>query len=456
MKLKIFIYSSLFLLIPFYIQAAEKDSVALSKWSLSVEAGTNAFDGDIKANSHNFFQNVRGGLSLGAVIDYTFNPMVSLGLSYYYHPVSANNEAYIFTSNRHHIAPALSVNLLPIFSKTSKTKWGLWLSGGLGLTYFESDLFYNSASLNAPSKGNRPPSVDLLKSFSLSVPLAVNLEYNFTKNLALGLRIQYSSDNRDDMEGGKLAEQDLNLKGVTNDFLSVGLVNLRWKFAAKKHPHTRNLSWEEYKDIVPDKALEMAKKAREEADQAKQELKDQAEAIADLKKQLQALDPMEKRLKGVEDRLADIEALLSNEGPDTDKDGVPDHRDKEATTPPNTAVDFWGRSLTEKDYASIPTVFFDHDKTALDNAAKESIFIVAQMLKANPNLLVEARGFCDYTGSDIYNQDLSLRRSERVKKELVEVYGIEANRIGVNGKGRIIEPSTSYRPNRRVEFHFNE
>ena len=86
----------------------------------------------------------------------------------------------------------------------------------------------------------------------------------------------------------------------------------------------------------------------------------------------------------------------------------------------------------------------------------ETIYLAAGLLKANPMLLVEIRGFCDYTGTDEYNLQLSNVRAERVKKELVEVHGIDAKRIGTNGKGRIIEPKAKYRPNRRVEFHFSE
>ncbi len=444
---KIFLSISLFLLLfPSFVRGEKNDSV-LSKWSLSIEAGTNTFDGDIKANSYGLWKNIRGGLSLGGQLDYTFTPMLSLGFSYYYHPISANNEqgGYTFTSKHHQIAPVLSLNLIPIFvgRNISLSKWGLWLTGGLGLTLFESELYNNAGTLQDPERGTH---VSDLKAVSLIIPLGVNLEYNLTKNIALGLRFQYVSNNRDDLEGGKKTYQDLNYRGVTNDFLSVGQLNLRWKFGAKKHPHTRNITMREYWDIVPNEALEAAKKAE----------KDVAEVKNQIAKQDDAINALAKRLQGVEDRLTDIEALLSDEGPDTDGDGVPDHRDKEPNTATNTPVDFWGQAIAVKDYARISSVFFDHDKTNLDNQAQETILSIAEMLQSNPKLLVEVRGFCDFTGDDDYNRKLSERRAKRVKQELIDVYGINADRIGTNGKGRIIEPALSYRPNRRVEFHFSE
>ena len=438
----VFFTVSLLMLFSLYVRGEEGDK-ELSRWSLSVDVGINGFDGDIRASTYGFFKNVRGGLSLGGQIDYTFNPIVSLGLSYHYFPVAANNDVHAFTSNKHQVAPILSFNLLPVFSSTTLTKWGLWFSAGVGLAYFESELYKNQGTQNEVQKGQY---VSNLNAYSIVIPLGINLEYNFTKNFALGLKMNYISDNRDDLEGGVKVYQDLNLRGVTNDFLLAGFINARWKFGAQKKSHTRNINWKTFRDLVPDEALSAAKKNQKDIDETKEKLKVQDDAIAAL----------EKRMQGVESRLSDIEKLLSSEGEDSDGDGIPDHRDKEPNTKPGTPVDFWGKSVTLKEYLATPAIFFDHDKSILDNQAKETIFIISEMLKTNPELLVEVRGFTDFTGTDEYNQKLSVRRAERVKKELVEIYGIDAARIGINGKGRLTNPNVSYRPNRRVEFHFNE
>ncbi len=433
------------------VQEEEDDSedarVKLSKWSLSIDAGTNAFDGDINPASYGFWKNVRGGLSLGGTIDYTFTPIVSLGLMYNYHPVQAYNASLISTSNRHLFAPILSVNLLHTFSSSINAKWGLWLFGGVGITSFKSDLYFNAnRDMENPEKGSHVNALGTLKSTSVSVPLGVNFEYNFTDNLALGLKVQYIAESRDDLEGGRGAGQDLNLQGVVNDFLSTASVNVRWKFGAQKNLHTRNMNMDTYRDLVPDQALQLAKKALEKAEDAHKELA----------KQKDSLDDMDKRLQGVESRVGNLEMLLSNDGPDDDGDGVPNHRDEDPNTPPNTPVDFWGRALNIRDYSLTPFVFFDFDRSTLGNSAQETIFMVARKLQDNPELVVELRGYADYAGSDDYNAKLSLRRAERVKKELVDIYKIDTRRIGVNGHGRLLDPKSKYRPNRRVEFYFDK
>ena len=451
-KISLIIISSLFLL-PIVAQEQqnkqESEKTEFSKWSVSIDAGLNAFDGDMKATPYNWHQNVRGGLSLGAIVDYTFNPTVSLGLMYNYLPLSANNHSERrgnggslldtggFTSTYHLVAPVLSINVINAISKTVDTKWGLWFSAGIGLGFFSSDL--DVYAIDQPTlSDNTIKSSTTVDGIAVAIPLGANLEYNLTKNLALGLKIQYLANSRDDLEGEPSAGR-YTKAGVTNDFISSAAVNLRWKFGANKTPHTRDVNRATYS---PDKTDILARALKGDVD--------------NLKKRVDAIDDLGKRVDDLESRVGDIEALLSSDGPDDDGDGVPNHRDREPNTPRGTPVNFWGIPMSPKDYSSVPFIFFAHDKTTLDDNAYETIYMVAELLKANPALLVEVRGFADYTGKDAYNLKLSERRAERVKKELVDVYGVDAKRIGTNGKGRIIEPRAKYRANRRVEFHFSE
>jgi outer membrane protein OmpA-like peptidoglycan-associated protein len=393
--------------------------------------------------------------------------------------------------------------MLPLFTEriASSSKWGLWISGGVGLSFFESELFGNNGkSLKSGQNSNK------IKSTSLVVPLGLNLEYNISKNIALGLKVNYVSDNRDDMEGGKKGDLNYN-GGVTNDFLSVGLVNVRWKFAAKKKPHTHNLNWESYREAVPNKALAMAKKLQDDVDEIEARLNEKPEGatspdvtpkqlqdtearlkdeidnlqaqVDDLKKQLDRyaatpyypatggsssgdslrtpLSAVDYYGRPIDGNIADNKQLWYNDGNvDSDQDGVPDVRDLDNNTPPNTAVDFYGRAIPLEGLMSIPTIFFDFDKYDLDYEAKRMVGAVAARMRLNPGCMVEVRAFCDYVGDNKYNLKLSRMRAATVRRELVNVYGIAPERIITNGYGRLLEPRQAHRLNRRAEFHFNQ
>ena len=87
-----------------------------------------------------------------------------------------------------------------------------------------------------------------------------------------------------------------------------------------------------------------------------------------------------------------------------------------------------------------------------------AVSIAASKLQADPALLVEVRGFTDNMGSDEYNAGLSQRRADRVKDELVKAYGIDANRIIANGKGKYnpSDVATKYRPYRTAIFFYSK
>ena len=77
---------------------------------------------------------------------------------------------------------------------------------------------------------------------------------------------------------------------------------------------------------------------------------------------------------------------------------------------------------------------FDFDKSALKPAAITSLNSLAGKVKSLTLEVIVAVGHTDSVGTDAYNQKLSIRRAEAVKKHLVS-QGIEAKRIYVEGKG---------------------
>ena len=99
---------------------------------------------------------------------------------------------------------------------------------------------------------------------------------------------------------------------------------------------------------------------------------------------------------------------------------------------------------------------FDFDKSVLKPAGKVALDgLVANLAKLNVETLI-AVGHTDATGSDAYNQALSIRRVEAVKAYLVSK-GIPADQIKTEGRGES-QPVASNQTregraqNRRVEI----
>ncbi len=394
-----------------------------SRWSVTLEAGFNRFDGDIIQKYNSLVPTSVAQFSFGGSLEYTLAPAWSFGLDYYYLPLKAEDireNGFVvadFKSTMHNVSLFTSFNLIKGFFPQTTTKWGLWANVGLGYAWYNS-VYKTDRAGTAVEGGYKTKYIDFNDSIpdgrAMFVPLTLLLEYNFTKNLALGIKAQSRAFNKD------YIEQRIH-KGVTNDFVELLTAQLRFKFVGSPDDnkyHTRN--------PIP---------------------------IVDYQSQI---DRLQNRVNGIvipppapnyDDRLNDLEGrvkkmedILCPDGPDGDADGVPDCRDQEPETPAGNQVDFWGRTIEKPQIQEIidenAFIYFDFDKTGLDNEAHRAIAICARKMNADPELIVEVRGFTDNMGTVPYNDNLSQRRADRVKRELVQAYGIGEQRIIANGKGK--------------------
>jgi len=78
--------------------------------------------------------------------------------------------------------------------------------------------------------------------------------------------------------------------------------------------------------------------------------------------------------------------------------------------------------------------FFDFDKSVLKPEGKTTLQNLVAQLKNTDIEVVVATGHTDWTGSDAYNMNLSMRRAKAVKAFLVS-RGIPEARVFVEGKG---------------------
>jgi outer membrane protein OmpA-like peptidoglycan-associated protein len=79
-------------------------------------------------------------------------------------------------------------------------------------------------------------------------------------------------------------------------------------------------------------------------------------------------------------------------------------------------------------------VFFDFDKSSLTDQGRNVVATAAANAKRGQVTTIDATGYTDRSGPANYNMDLSRRRAETVKAEMVRL-GVPANEIVVAWKG---------------------
>lgn len=102
-------------------------------------------------------------------------------------------------------------------------------------------------------------------------------------------------------------------------------------------------------------------------------------------------------------------------------------------------------------------IYFDVNKDVVKPESYGTLNDIAKVLKENPTVRVKIVGHTDADGADAANLDLSKRRGESVKNELVKTFGIEASQIESDGQGETKPIAPNDTPankalNRRVEF----
>jgi OOP family OmpA-OmpF porin len=143
---------------------------------------------------------------------------------------------------------------------------------------------------------------------------------------------------------------------------------------------------------------------------------------------------------------------------DSDGDGVPDSRDADPNTPKGKMVNFQGKEIKTSTgggsaLASAYPVYFGFNSANISDKEQKSIAALASNMQKKSDLKIKLVGYSDKVGLEAYNMKLAERRAEAVKKELVNVYGIDASRISTEGKGASNFVAQGRNDvNRRVEF----
>ena len=95
-------------------------------------------------------------------------------------------------------------------------------------------------------------------------------------------------------------------------------------------------------------------------------------------------------------------------------------------------VDFILASITKPQV--VENIFYDFDKATLRPESMAALDSMAQMLRDNPNVVIEMASHTDRWGSDEYNNRLSQRRAKSVVDYLIAA-GVKPDRLKPQGYG---------------------
>jgi outer membrane protein OmpA-like peptidoglycan-associated protein len=393
------------------------------RWSIVGNSGLNRFDGDLEPDYD--YTGILKSPSADFTLEYNFNPVFSWGWNVGGLILNQEDIDEVFTTGGVYTSTFLSMDLLSILNGKKSKKWSLTGFAGVGLSGLIMPKYLTTRQVAIPNPANGvifPPAFFIF-------PVGGSLEYNLSKKYSLGINGKFVYTNTDQMES-------IERHNYLDVWQNVS-ISLRYKFVTNDNKHFRD----EVFSSKETPSLSIYNQIQQDVNNLNIRL-----------------DGVDSKLNNLGERLVAVEGILSNDGPDTDKDGVPDVRDLEPNTTPGTAVDFWGRSLNVKTVKAVDqlSVYFDFDSIELDKTAQITLISVADRMLKDASMMLEIRGYADNLGTSTYNQRLSQRRAERVKQELEKVYGIPQNRIVANGKGKIPNPPVKTLMNRRCDFFFSK
>lgn len=440
------------------IQIIEKIS-SYNSWSIAADVGLNHFNGDLMASFPQRFNGVLLSPNVNVNIEHNIDPSFVLGWEFGFTTFNQQGERPRGTGNGDEIiyfqsfssSPYVGVNLMNITREGRLSKWGVWAKVGLGFAGYARQF----TSMRNPSTNVIDTIVDFRSrnqeriknrimaagsglratEISLYVPLSLTLEYAISNNISIGAYGKFVVTNSDYLES---ISRHKNV-----DYWQSGGISIRYKFTRPDTEHYRNTL---YGEGVKSNT-ELISLLRRDLDALNDRLGDcDCRNIDSLNRRIRELERQvpDPNIPHFDRRLQELENRKVVEPQPVRRDTVVVL--ERAVVPAESAL------------PPIPTfrpsIFFDFDRTDIDSDGHLNIRKAAEILRADPTLLVEIRGFTDKPGSGSYNQRLSERRSEGVKRVLVQMHGIDPNRITTNGKGQIPEPPTATRFNRRCDIIF--
>lgn len=382
------------------------DFAPVSHWSIGLKGGGNYFRVAPGSVSRRDQFNWVGG----AAIEYSINPLVGLGVEYMYNPYGHTyqlnaNQIGTMEGRTHDVLMYASINLMNLLVPNRTNFWSkmnIYGDAGVGVGFYQFKLMdaANNVIVDSRDAGDGVPETVMGK-------LGLNLEYNISKSIALGGEVQYRYYDRTNLGGYQMTKGNSDALTAT--------IGLRFKLGANgQKQHARNISMCEY---YPKPAPVIINKI----------VKDNTVETMD---RLKAIEAENAALNNKINKLNNqVDSLSANE----DEASLPTYE--------NIEFEFGSDQLTQGSYR------------ALDQ-------IAATLKNDNSTVRLNIAGYTDYVGTNEFNQGLSERRANAVKRYLLSknVPSSSVTIVGYGEKDPIAPNNTSEgrELNRRVEFQLTK
>ena len=390
---------------PYKTSENEKVAEELAHWSLTPHVGFNYFDGDFSGEMKHAIAVPNAGLD----IEYGFNPVWGLGVSYMYDMYTVTgkpgkqNADTLLNGHMHKAGLYVSMDFMNLFyPKATRKICGIQAIIGGGYAWYKSTKMYHDDWEEGCSNNHKRGQTifyinedgvvgpDYMTKYNgqLYLQAGLNVEFNLNRTLALGIRGTYNYFINDYIDGrgyaGKSASASKNNDGIVDVTL-----NMRFKLEAVSKTHIRNVVTLEKGDKLQAKA--------------------QPQYIHDTV-------------------IIKHDSIIVREVV------------RETNTTKETDLNNY-------------YVYFEYAKDEIREDGLITIQQVADRLAENPDLYAVVTGYCDNTGSNKVNYELGDRRAANVMEELREEYGVTDDHMYSMGMGKLVgkrSQSSSYGPNRRA------
>jgi OOP family OmpA-OmpF porin len=451
----------LFLII-FIAQFSTSTAQEYKRWGLSVHAGAPVMQGDrdIKQLSGAF------GFSAKYVFANNFSMRATILAGQMQNKNLGSSTPYYQSTNDFlEFSTQCNLNLVNFKKKsTGKNISQLYIGAGLG--YHKGFLSYNPSSV-----ASTLPEVG-----SLIVPYGVGFKWFINPMFDFGIEIGQRLTFTDQIDG----YESLSSTNRSNDFYILPQIFLTYNFGATKND--RSIEWVEPAEQVYDELI----KTRNETNQRMENMKREHDSAFEFMRK--SFEQKLEENKRKSDSL--IIAFRESYKNDSDGDGVSDVFDKELNTPDGALVDGSGRAMdTDKD--SIPdyrdkcptqagraanngcpvqatkgqlmvindgikNLQFETGQSIIKSSSFPALDKLAELLVDNQIFIFRIDGHTDNVGDSIMNIVLSQGRADAVKNYLVSK-GVDATRISATGYGSsrpVVSNSTEVgrARNRRVDM----